>query len=211
MRITTEKGKKDKIHIYVDGEYKMTVDEAFWFSQGIPEKSEIGEEELADLENSVVSRRAFNKAVDIISQREHSKREVITKLIQRGYSRETAQAATEKLEEYGYIDDVRFASLFARELKERKKFGKGRIKQELMRKGISRETADSVLSEIEEDPCREITEILRKKYPSLREDEKIRNRAFNALLRYGYGISDVRNAINSFDNGEEEYYDIEDF
>lgn len=200
MRITTEKGKKDKIHIYVDGEYKMTVDETFWLSQGIPEKSEIDEETLFTLENAVVRRRAFNKALDILAQREHCRREVITKLMQRGYSREVAEEAADRLSEYGYLDDERFARLYVKELKEKKKYGKARIKQELFRKGIDRDIADAVLSQTEENSEDEIKELLRKKYPLFMNDEKIKNRAINALIRYGYGITEIKKAMLSIEN-----------
>lgn len=206
MRITTEKGKKDKIHIYVDGEYKMTVDEAFWLSQGIPEKGEIDEDELAELESSVMQRRAFNKALDILAQREHCHREVITKLMQRGYSREVAEEATDRLSEYGYLDDERFARLYAKELKEKKKYGKARIKQELFRKGIDRDIIDTVLSETDENSEEEIKELLLKKYPAFSSDEKIRNRAINALIRYGYPIGEIKKAMLSIESNDEDYY-----
>lgn len=211
MRITTKKGNADKIHIYIDDEYRMTVDEAYWFSLGIDEKSEIDEEALSELENSVSLRRAFNKAVDLLSQREHCRREIITKLVQRGYDKTVAEETADKLSDYGYLDDERFASLYAKELKQRKKYGKGRIKQELMRKGIDREIIYCVLEEIEESPKEEITEILKRKYPSFSSDEKIKNRAINTLARYGFGIRDIKNAMDEFDNFDEEYYDVGDF
>lgn len=210
MIITTQHGKGDKIHIYADKEYRLTVDETFWLSLSIKEKSEIDEEEFAELESSILRRRAFNKAVDLLATREHSKKEIVTKLIQRGYDKEIAEETIEKLTYYGYIDDERFARLFAKELKERKKYGLGRIKQELFRKGIEREIIENVLCEFEEDPIEEIKELLLKKYPHFSQDEKSKNRAVNGLLRYGYRIHDIKNAMNSFDNGEDEYYYIDE-
>lgn len=211
MIITTQHGKGDKVHIYADNEYRLTVDETYWLSLGIKEKSEIDGETFSELESGILRRRAFNKALDILSSREHCKKEIVTKLIQRGYDKEIAEETIEKLSDYGYIDDERFASLFARELKQRKKFGKGRIKQELLRKGIDRDIIENVLFEIEDNPCEEITELLERKYPHFGEDEKNRNRAINALLRYGYRIQDIKKAMNSFDNSGSEYYDIEEY
>lgn len=208
MIITTSHGKADKIHIYIDNEYKMTVDENYWLGLGIAEKSEIDEETLSELENEIHRRRAFNKAVDFLATREHSRREIITKLTQRGYEKEIAEEAAEKLIDYGYLSDERYARLYAVELKERKKYGTGRIRQELFRKGISREIIENVLSETEKNDESVICDILRKKYPRFGEDEKIRNRAINALIRYGYRIPEIKNAMNLFDNEAQEYYDI---
>ena len=210
MLITTQRGKADKIHIYIDGEYRLTVDESYWASLCIAEKSEIDEDDYTELESGIMRRRAFNKAVDLLSSREHSRREIITKLIQRGYNKETAEEAADRLTEYGYLSDERFARLYAAELKERKKLGKIRIKQELLKKGIDRDIIENILSETEEDAETEITELLRKKYPRFSQDEKIKNRAINALIRYGYRIYDIKNAMNMFDNSQEEYYDIEE-
>ena len=210
MLITTQRGKADKIHIYIDGEYRLTVDESYWTSLCIDEKSEIDEDDFIELERSIMRRRAFNKAAYLLSSREHSRREIITKLIQRGYNKETAEEAADRLEEYGYLSDERFARLYAAELKERKKLGKIRIKQELLRKGIDRDIIENVLSETEENAETEIAELLRKKYPRFSQDERIKNRAINALIRYGYRIYDIKNAMNMFDNSEEEYYDIEE-
>ena len=44
MKITAKGGRKDKIHIYIDGEYRLTVDEIFWFSCGYISGDEIDEE-----------------------------------------------------------------------------------------------------------------------------------------------------------------------
>ena len=53
MRLTYSSGKKNKIHISIDGEYRFTVDADFWFSLGIYQNSEIDEAELAALEEEV--------------------------------------------------------------------------------------------------------------------------------------------------------------
>lgn len=203
MILTYDKGRKDKIHISVDGEYVMTVDEMFWYSLGIPNKYEIDEEELAELKCSVNSRRAYNKAIDLISRREHSRKEIITKLSQRGYG-DVADETADKLEERGYLDDERFAEMYAKELKLRRGFGKRRISQELYIKGIDRDIISEVLEGLEENPEEEILDIIERKYPRCLEDEKIKNRAFNALVRLGYNSYDIRCAMRAYEEANSE-------
>ena len=94
-----EKGRLDKIHISIDGEYKMTVDEGYWRSLGIGDKAEIDSGTLESLSDMINRRRAFNKAVELISVREHSRKEIIEKLKQRGYegvAEDTADSLEEK-------------------------------------------------------------------------------------------------------------------
>ncbi|MBQ6873670.1 MAG: regulatory protein RecX [Clostridia bacterium] len=196
MLLTYEKGRADKIHISIDGTYTMTVDATYWYGLGIKNKTEINEEELAQLKSRVNSRRAFNKAIELISRREHSRKEIVTKLTQRGFA-EVAEDVADELERLDYLDDERFAGMYAKELKQRKSMGKRRIAQELYLKGISRDIIEIVTEEINESPVEEIIEIINRKYLRYLGDEKGRTRTVNALVRLGYGYSDIKNALNT--------------
>lgn len=208
MLLTFEKGKADKIHISIDGNYTMTVDATYWYGLGIKNKTEINEEELAQLKSSVNSRCAFNKAIELISRREHSRKEIITKLTQRSYG-DVAEEVADELERRGYLDDERFAVMYSKELKQRKNMGKRRISQELYNKGISREIIGNILDDMEENPIEDITDLINRKYYRYLSDEKGRTRTVNALVRLGYSYTDIKNAIKEIDNSAQFDYDIE--
>lgn len=193
MKLNFKDGRANKIHIYVDCEYRMTVDRDFILSSGYYENQQITDEELAELETAVNSRRAFNKAVDLLSRRDHASGELLTKLRQKGYA-EGAQSAIEKLAEYGYIDDLRFAENYANELQRLKGFGKRRIEQELYKKGVSRDIISQVTDGIESD-SEEIADILEKKYGRYLDTDKGVNRAINGMMRMGYGYSQIKTAL----------------
>ena len=86
MKLTYKKGKQDKIHISVDGEYSFTVDEAYFLSMGIYNGKEVESDELEEIKQIVSVRRAYNYAVTLLSRRDHSERELMTKLSQKGYT-----------------------------------------------------------------------------------------------------------------------------
>ena len=86
MKLTYKKGKQDKIHISVDGEYSFTVDEAYFLSMGIYNGKEVDSDELEEIKRIVNVRRAYNYAVSLLSRRDHSERELMTKLSQKGYA-----------------------------------------------------------------------------------------------------------------------------
>lgn len=207
MKLSFKDGRQNKMHIFVDGEYSMTADRDFVLSCGYRENSEIDDEELADLRESVSSRRAFNKACDLLSRRDHSEKELIQKLREKGYA-EGAEEAAEKLCEYGYIDDERFARTYAAELQRVKGFGKRRILQELFRKGIDREIADEVLDELVFDE-ETVAAVLRKKYGRCLDTEKGVKRAFAGLQRMGYGYGEIKDALETvlqeLECGEDEF------
>lgn len=208
MKITAKGGRKDKIHIYIDGEYKLTVDEIFWFSCGYISGDEIDEEELTAFEEAAGSRRAFNSALNSLDYRDHSEKEIRAKLM-RKHGAEYVDEAVEKLIELDLINDRRYAENYARELFEHKKFGKIRIKSELIAKGIASdiasETVNSLFEDEEPDNIQRIVDIIEKKYYNRMNDEVGRKKVFSALQRMGYTFSDIREAMSEF--SEDEYYE----
>ncbi|MBQ7861819.1 MAG: regulatory protein RecX [Clostridia bacterium] len=200
MKLTYKKGKGDKIHISIDGEYALTVDEMYFASLYLKDGQEISEQEYAELEKTVNIRRAYNCAVSLLSRRDHSKKELMRKLKEKGYSK-GAEAAVEKLVNSGYVDDERFCRLYASELIRLKGYGRKRVEQELYLKGVDREIISGVLDEISFDTYR-LSDIIKRKYLAKMTDEKGRQKAFNALLRLGYSYSEIRDAL---ENMQEEF------
>lgn len=208
MKITAKNGRGTKIHIYIDGEYLLTVDADFWFSCGYISGDDLNEEELAAFEKAAGSRLAFNSAMYSLDLRDHSVREMRTKLL-RKFDPEYVDNAVDRLCELGLLDDERFASLFAKELFERKGYGKNRIKSELFARGIASETINCALEEIFDDEdvdnVQRIVDIIGKRYYNKMHDENSRKKVFAALARLGYGFSDIRQAMREF--SDDDYYE----
>ncbi len=198
MVLTYKKGKGDKIHISIDNEYFMTVDEMYFCSLYLENGQEITRKELLNLKNQIEIRRAYNYAVSLLSRRDHSEKELRTKLKAKGFS-QGAEQAIEKLKLSGYVDDERFAALYVRELINLKAFGKKRIEQELYKKGISRDIIREAL-ESTELPEDRLTDIIHRKYMRYLNDEKGLKKTVNSLLRLGYSYSEIRCALEEINN-----------
>ncbi|MBO5936999.1 MAG: regulatory protein RecX [Clostridia bacterium] len=209
MKLTYKKGKQDKIHISVDGEYSFTVDEAYFLSMGIYNGKEVDDDELQKIKQIVSVRRAYNYAVALLSRRDHSEKELMTKLTQKGYS-DGAEEAITKLRNGGYVSDERFARLYVRELQTLKRYGKRRIEQELYRKGIDREIIREVLDETEFEQD-ELVSLIERKYGRYLSDEKGVQKAVNGLLRMGYSYGEIRDALKQINENlqseDEVYYE----
>lgn len=205
MKITAKEGRYKKIHIYIDDEYLLTVDDAYWFSCGYISGDELNERELAAFKDAAGSRRAFNAGAQLLSRREHSSKELYEKLL-KNYTPEFAAEAIAKLQEIGMLNDERFAKMYADELYEKKGYGKRRILFELNSKGIDRETAENIAEELfcEEDNIQRIVDIIKKKYYNIENDEKQRRRACAYLMRAGFSGSEIRQAMECF---SQDYYE----
>ncbi len=209
MNISVNVGKQNKIHILLDGEYTFTVDAEYWYSSPYYSvKSIDDEEESAAFMEAVGSRCAFIAGLRVLSYSDHSEREMISKLCQKGHKKEYAVLAVEKLCEYGYVNDERYAANLAERLMRSKGMSARAVKSELIHKGISREIADNVLETLDFDPILRIIELLNTKYSRNLSDEKGIKKTVAALQRLGYGWSDIKSALRSVEAETEDFYDV---
>ncbi len=208
MKLTVKEGKARKIHIYVDEEYRATVDSDYWCSEKYRNLKEINEEELTELLNAVSFRRAYNKALDLLSRRPYGTKELIKKLCEKGHEKAAAQMACERLLELKLLNDEEYARILANDLLERKSYSIKRIKQELIFRGVDREIVEKTIDLLDNDPVSRIIILIKKKYINKMNDEKGKKRTVDALMRLGYSYSDIKAALSIVtDLNEEEYYD----
>lgn len=202
MKLTTKPGRNNKIHIFADEEYSLTVDSEYWYTSPWCVKKEIDEEDFEDLKQEIENRRAWLSAVDLLSVRSHSEKELVLKL-RRRYSQNAAELAAEKAVRLGLLDDEAFAEMYARELIERKKYGFSRVKNELRLKGISSEITERVVSALDIDTKESIINLVERKYIRKISDEKGRRNVIAALQRMGYSYSDIKSALSEFGEADE--------
>ncbi len=193
MILTIKEGKQNKVHLFLDGEYRMTVDRDFLALSGFRNNEVLTEDALAELTAQVHVRRAFNKACDLLARRDHSRAELLVKLRQRGYA-DGAEEAVERLAELGYLDDARFAAAYAAELQRSKQYGKCRIEQALLQKGVDRAVIRDTLDAMAFETDDLVALIERKYLRQLGDDAGVR-RTINALVRYGYTYSEIKEAL----------------
>ena len=207
MKLSIKEGKAKKIHIYIDEEYRATVDSDYWYSEKYRNYKEINEEELTELLNAVSFRRAYNKGLDFLSRRPYGTKELVKKLCEKGHEKEFAEKACDRLLELGLLNDEEYARILANDLLDRKNYSIKRIKQELAFRGINREVIENTVDLLDNDPVSRIIILIKKKYINKISDEKGRKRTVDALLRLGYSYSDIKSALNSVSDFEDEYYD----
>lgn len=79
--LTAKPGRGEKIHLSVNGEYIATTNKTQWYSFGLPSKSELTEDQLAELLEKVALGQMYEKALDLLTQREYSRKELADKLV----------------------------------------------------------------------------------------------------------------------------------
>ena len=208
MKLTAKPGKGEKIHLSLDGEYIATVNADYWFTCGIKSGSEVTPEQLEELLTESARRKMMNKALDLLSMRDYSRRELSDKLVTKAWEKkeqkdmdlgslkQQASDICDRLEELGLLNEERFARSYVDELIRRKHLSKSGLKTALIQKGVQRDIIETVLEEVEVDPVEQVRELLATKFKTRDlSDEKQRTRTVNALLRLGYRFSEINAAM----------------
>lgn len=197
MQITAvEPRRKGLSALYIDGEFAMNLDTQTLIEHRFTVGKEIDDDDLHEIIALSNEHRAKEKALWLISYRDHSKKELTDK-IKRTYDEESAEKAVNRLEELGLINDEGFAKRYAEQLLQNKKMSKRAVARELAFKGIDKDIIDDILEEIDVDTHEQIRTVLNKKYKNL-SDEKIKRRAVSALQRLGHSWDDIRQVIEEY-------------
>lgn len=204
IKITAEPGKNGKTNVFADGEFEFSIESSIWYELGVLNESEISEEEFSKIKLSSEKRKAYDKALRLLTNRACSEKELYNKLILK-FSPEASDYAINKCKELGFLDDREFSEKYARQLMKNKKYAPKRIKQELYNKGVKREIVEDALNNLDFDAKNSIKEIIDKKYADSVHDEKGLKRTAAALVRMGYGFSDIKSSLKEYLNGEENY------
>lgn len=92
----------------------------------------------------------YDRACILLAQRPHFRRELAAKLARRGHAAAEVEAALDRLQAQGYLDDLAAArGLLAGRLQRGE--GRLRLRAELERRGAAPEAIESALAELPED------------------------------------------------------------
>ncbi len=196
-----EPRRKSLSAIYIDGEFALKLDTETVLSEHLKVGIELDDDRLLELIKTSDARRAKEKALWLISYRDHSEGELRQKL-SRDFGEEAVDKAIERLMELGLINDENFAKKYAESLSQ-KHLSQRQIQQKLRLKGIDKELSSDTVEDLNLDEKEEIRALIEKKYICKLSDEGDLRRTIAALQRRGFGYSDIKAVINEFREFEE--------
>ena len=138
------------------------------------------------------TRSVYDKALGLLARREHSARELKTKLALRGHDAGEAGAAIDRLKDQSYQDDDRFAGSLARR-RAAQGYGPRRIAAELKSHGLGDAAIREAIAAVEVDWTSMASAQLQRHYgrdAPTDFDERGKRAAF--LLRRGFDPATVR-------------------
>lgn len=213
MRITSiNQYKGTTYEVELDESRKIYLHADIIADFGLRSDTELDRVELRKIIYASNFRRAFQYALHLLDYRDYSYKEMFRKLVKTYKNEELCYAVMAKLVKIGVINDVRYAEKLARKYVESKRFGLRRAKQEMLAKGIDSNTAEDALAAYEDCAEENLSFLLERKYSRLLSDESDRKsieKVKGALVRYGYGFSEINRAVREyFENAEDSQEDV---
>ena len=201
-KIEPSKHKQERILVYTEEGDLLRITEhellQFGLYTGMELPPEAAEKLIASAQKS--ERRVY--AAHLTSSRMLSEKEVRDKLRKRNADEEEARETAEWLADLGAVDDAAYAGVIVRHYAAMG-YGKGRVEQELYRRGIPKELWGDALALLP-DPAEAIERFLRSKLKGKPLDRDMSRKLSAALQRRGFSWQDIRPIFNKFGQEIEE-------
>jgi regulatory protein len=138
--------------------------------------------------------RAKNIAVNFLSYRIRSSKEIIDHLVKKRFARPCAEEVAHQLQSAGLVNDIKFAQAFVRDRLKRKPMGAALLRTQLLSKGMSSADADAVLADLLSPQNQQAAALqaAKRKIQTIRnsrrvtDEEKQKKRLLDFLLRRGF-------------------------
>ena len=189
--------KKGRYALFFDGEFAFSLDEDTFAMAGLHTGDELEEWQIHDLQTKSDTRKAVDKAMDLLALRDHAAGELYQKLC-RSFDPHSAAAAVAKMQELNLLDDAGFA--------------RRAILDDLHAKGIDRGTAAEAVEALfaqseedeEENPELANARALVERHYAAKLAQGKWQQVAAALARRGFSHSVIRQALADAETEETE-------
>ena len=197
--ISVQKKNKNRCNIYIDNVFAFGVSNELIYKENLKVGMIIDEEKLKKIAYEENLINCKETALKIIERSYKTKKEMIKRLLEKGYALEEVNETLKFLEEYNFINDESYTKAFIND--RTKTQGKQKIKYALKNKGVSDEIIEEELSKLDMEKEKENANILAlKKYSILikRESDKykLKEKIIRFLISRGYNYEVAKDAVN---------------
>lgn len=187
-----------RCQVEVDGELRFALYAGELRAYGMEEGAEISGEALDEMFSDVLTKRAKSRCMNLLKSRPYTEHQLREKLRQGLYPETVADAALEYVKSFRYIDDRRYVKDYIAYYGESR--SRGRITQDLLRKGIAKELVDEACRE---DPAEELPDetvlmerwLQKKHYDREHADYRERQKMGAFLYRKGFSPDQIEGVL----------------
>lgn len=142
----------------------------------------------------------MDKMRRLCSRREYCVSDIRTKLMKElDGDVQKVESALNKLKEEKYVDDLRYATAYARDKAAISGWGATKIRYMLSAKGVAKDVISEALNEVDEAKASSrLEKLLENKYKSLKDDPQWKIKLLRFALGRGYSYDEVNDQIHRF-------------
>ena len=199
--IKPQKRDPERVSIDLDGAFALGITRDLLHEFDLHVGTILSEDDLCKLQGAERRTKAYQGALAFLAYRERSVKEVRDWCWRKDYG-DLADGIINDLISRDYLSNERFATLFAREKSRLQNWGPGRLRSELIKKGIASDLIAEVLDELDEsvDFAAGARELIQKRYDRLkRPNLKDKKRFWAFLQRKGFKTSTIRNVLDAYE------------
>ena len=199
--IKVNKKRPDRRSIFIDGQFAFTVSEGIFFQHNLEEGGKFSDKQIKELTTADEFDKAKQAAVNLLSYRPRSIKEVSKRLVHKGWNKDLADRVTGELVDKGYLNDEEFAAIFARDKAKNKCLGPVALKSELIKTGVAEKIIEQTIEAVySKYPADELIQRLMKKrgidldVPLVKKEKQ---RFINLLKRKGFTWDQMESVVRN--------------
>ena len=146
-KILKSRKERSSYAVYVDDALACLVSDEILAKFGLHAEMQIDGKTMEQLSSAAALDRARRIAVNFISYRSRSSREIVDKLTRKGVTPDVAANVVQHLRDVRLLNDLEFARMFVRDKLRGKPMGKAMMRRKLLEKGIAFQIIERVLKE----------------------------------------------------------------
>lgn len=200
--IKKQERKKDRVNVYLDGEFGFGIDLENLLKFKIKVERELTEDEIKKILEEAEYTDIRDKLLNYATLRPRSEKEIDTWFYKKKVHDSMHKRLKDKLRKLDLLDDKEFAKWWVGQRLEFKFRSKRQLNQELRKKGISRDLINEVIGKsVDQDyESKAATELLeRKAYRwKNKKDLKTKKKMMDFLARKGFNWDTVRKAVDGY-------------
>jgi regulatory protein len=199
-RIAEQKRRANRRNVFLDGAFafgcNINVIAKFRLREGLV----LSQEQVQQIQLGEVKQECFDKAMESLGSRLHSRSELHRKLMRREYGEAVVNAVLDDLARLGYVNDEQFAKTKAMSAAQHKHHGRRRAFMELLKAGVKGDVADKALDDVYDahDSTAAARVLAEKQAPRLRKLEPMvaRRRLVGMLQRRGFDYESIKPVVD---------------
>ena len=195
-KIEQQKKKKNRVNIYIDGEFALGLYKDTVIKFHLYENKEMTSVELSSIKEFEDFTDAKEKVLNFISYRDRSRKEIEDYLSNKKIRQEISNKVLEDLKSAGLIDDRKFAVSWVENRNKINPKGNFALKIELQEKGIEDDEIEKLLENIDERE--NARKVLKKAVEKYGRKKSAKRKILEYLSRRGFSINTSIKILEEF-------------